>query len=182
MITLDEFRNLKVGDKVRLYTYTKNTHPANWSTEMLLVSGEVVTIKDFRNCGRGICHFIIEELEDPWLFWYGNIYEIDKPVKKEPAPLTVKVDKPKKPAVSVHKIINDAMKKKDRYVSLFIGPYGTSVSVYPYSDEEKDYNPVAEAYAKVSSVLSDNIYGKSTRDVRMSLEEALNYLKEALVE
>lgn len=36
----------------------------------------------------------------------------------------------------IHKIIDDAMEKKDRYVTVYIGKHGTSVNVYPV-DESK---------------------------------------------
>ena len=43
--------------------------------------------------------------------------------------------------VDIHKIIDDAMEKKDRSVSIFIHGDSTSVSVYPYSEENKRWIP-----------------------------------------
>lgn len=34
-------------------------------------------------------------------------------------------------------VIEDAMVKKDRYVSIFFGPHGTTVSVYPITEDEE---------------------------------------------
>lgn len=36
----------------------------------------------------------------------------------------------------VQKLIDDAMTKKDRYVTLFIGPEAVTVSVFPLTEEE----------------------------------------------
>lgn len=38
----------------------------------------------------------------------------------------------------VHKIIDEAMKARDRSVSIYFGEFGTSVSVYPYPDPEDE--------------------------------------------
>ena len=38
-------------------------------------------------------------------------------------------------AVDIHKIIDDAMEKKDRAVIIYISAYGVNVNVSPYSDE-----------------------------------------------
>lgn len=48
-----------------------------------------------------------------------------------------------KPAtdVDIHKIIDDAMEKKDRSVTIFIGKEGTTVSVYPYEDTPREWIP-----------------------------------------
>ena len=35
----------------------------------------------------------------------------------------------------IHKLIDDAMEKKDRSVTIFFGKLGTSVSVYPITDD-----------------------------------------------
>jgi len=47
------------------------------------------------------------------------------------------VKKSSKPAtdVDIHKIIDDAMEKKDRSVTIFINKDATTVSVYPYEDK-----------------------------------------------
>lgn len=34
-------------------------------------------------------------------------------------------------------VLDDAMVKKDRYVSIFFGPHGTTVSVYPIAEDEE---------------------------------------------
>lgn len=38
----------------------------------------------------------------------------------------------------IHKFIDECMNKKDRYVTIYIGENGVSVSVYPLVDEEDD--------------------------------------------
>lgn len=35
-------------------------------------------------------------------------------------------------------VIDDAMVKKDRYVSIFFGPHGTTVSVYPITEDDEE--------------------------------------------
>lgn len=37
----------------------------------------------------------------------------------------------------VYDIIDEVGKRKDIYVSIFIGPAGTSISVYPYDEENE---------------------------------------------
>lgn len=44
----------------------------------------------------------------------------------------------------IHNLIDEAMEKKDRYVSVFISDTGVSISVYPM--DERGYDPVAKAY------------------------------------
>jgi predicted amidophosphoribosyltransferase len=41
--------------------------------------------------------------------------------------------------VDIHKIIDDAMEKKDRSVTIFITKDTTSVSVYPYEDKPREW-------------------------------------------
>lgn len=41
--------------------------------------------------------------------------------------------------VNIHKIIDDAMEKKDRSVTIFIGKDATTVSVYPYEDKAREW-------------------------------------------
>lgn len=52
-------------------------------------------------------------------------------------------EKPVKPAtdVDIHKIIDDAMEKKDRSVTIFINKDATTVSVYPYEDKAREWIP-----------------------------------------
>ena len=38
----------------------------------------------------------------------------------------------------VRELIEDAMQKRDRSVSIYFSPYGFSVAVYPWSDEEEE--------------------------------------------
>lgn len=38
----------------------------------------------------------------------------------------------------IHRIIEHAMEKRDRSVSIFFGKEGVSLSVYPYSEEEDE--------------------------------------------
>lgn len=44
----------------------------------------------------------------------------------------------------IHKIIDDAMEKKDRYVTVFISSVGTSVYVHPHNDEKSAWKIVAD--------------------------------------
>lgn len=38
----------------------------------------------------------------------------------------------------IHQMIDDAMRKRDRYVSIFLSPDGgMSVDIYPYPDDEE---------------------------------------------
>lgn len=41
--------------------------------------------------------------------------------------------------VDIHKIIDDAMEKKDRSITIFIGEAGTSVYVNPYEDKPREW-------------------------------------------
>ena len=52
-------------------------------------------------------------------------------------------EKPVKTAtdVDIHKIIDDAMEKKDRSVTIFISKDATTVSVYPYEDKPREWVP-----------------------------------------
>ena len=43
------------------------------------------------------------------------------------------------PIVDIHKIIDDAMEKKDRYVTIFISKEGTTINVHPYEDKESKW-------------------------------------------
>lgn len=42
------------------------------------------------------------------------------------------------PVKLIRKIIDDMANKKDRYVSIFMGKYGTSISVYPLEEEKEE--------------------------------------------
>lgn len=37
----------------------------------------------------------------------------------------------------IHDVIDDAIEKKDRYVSLYFGEYGCSVFIYPMNEDEE---------------------------------------------
>lgn len=43
--------------------------------------------------------------------------------------------------VDIHKIIDDAMEKRDRSVTIFINKDATTVSVYPYEDKPREWIP-----------------------------------------
>lgn len=45
----------------------------------------------------------------------------------------VKIDE-----ILIHRIIEHAMEKRDRSVSIFFGKEGVSLNVYPYSEEEDE--------------------------------------------
>lgn len=45
-------------------------------------------------------------------------------------------------AVDIPKIIDEAMEKKDRSVTIFIGAQGTTVNVYPYQETEARWQPI----------------------------------------
>ena len=38
--------------------------------------------------------------------------------------------------VDIHKIIDDAMEKKDRTINVYIGQYGTSIYIHPYAENK----------------------------------------------
>lgn len=38
----------------------------------------------------------------------------------------------------IYKLIDENIKKKDRYVSIFVGECGTSISIYPLIEEDED--------------------------------------------
>lgn len=40
--------------------------------------------------------------------------------------------------IDIHKLIDECMEKKDRYITIFTSELGTSVSVYPMADEDED--------------------------------------------
>lgn len=48
------------------------------------------------------------------------------------------------PTIDILKIIDDAMVKKDRSVTILISPNGTSISVYPYSEEKPHWISVTD--------------------------------------
>ena len=53
----------------------------------------------------------------------------------------------------IHSIIDEAMADRDRYVSIYISPYGgVSVSVFPWPDEETLRN------MRASGLISHNDY------------------------
>lgn len=44
--------------------------------------------------------------------------------------------------VDIHRIIDEAIEKKDRSVSIFIGKDCTSINVYPYEDKLEEWIPI----------------------------------------
>lgn len=56
--------------------------------------------------------------------------EPEKPIQESSKPAT---------DVDIHKIIDDAMEKKDRSVTIFINKDATTVSVYPYEDKPTEW-------------------------------------------
>ena len=40
--------------------------------------------------------------------------------------------------VDIRQFIEEQIAKKDRYVSIYVGEYGTSISVYPLSEDDSD--------------------------------------------
>lgn len=73
-------------------------------------------------CGRygGLCNLFTCKFE-PYV-------EVD-PTLEEPKPSMSEI-------VDIQAIINDAMEKKDRYVSIFISPSGTNIMVNPLDDKK----------------------------------------------
>ena len=49
---------------------------------------------------------------------------------------------------NIHEIIDNAMKSKDRYVTIYCSESGTSVNVYPITDYEDDCNTEANIRCK----------------------------------
>lgn len=64
------------------------------------------------------------------------------PEKKAKARKKYKTKEPRTDGIDIHKIIDEAMEKKDRTVSIFIGEAGMSVNVSPRTDEEPRWIPV----------------------------------------
>ena len=72
------------------------------------------------------------------------------PIKPEPTPI-----KPQK--LDIQEIINDAMEKKDRYVSIIVTNEGhMSVNVYP--SEEENYVEEEDSRSKKASVRRKKLY------------------------
>lgn len=38
----------------------------------------------------------------------------------------------------IHKFIDECICKKDRYVSIYFGECGTTITVYPFTDDEEE--------------------------------------------
>lgn len=53
--------------------------------------------------------------------------------------------------IDVASIINEAMEKKDRYVSIFIGEAGTTISVYPHEDSKTTWKYLKEGSDPICS-------------------------------
>lgn len=64
--------------------------------------------------------------------------------------------------VDIHKVIDDAMEKRDRSVTIFISKEATTVSVYPYPDEEPRWIPVTLAYSSYPVAYKCSNCGRET--------------------
>ena len=40
--------------------------------------------------------------------------------------------------IDLNKLMDECLKRKDRYVAIFVGENGTSISIYPYTEKEKE--------------------------------------------
>lgn len=45
----------------------------------------------------------------------------------------------------IYRIINEAMEKKDRYVTIYCSETGTSISIYPLTEDDVDWPSVETA-------------------------------------
>ena len=50
--------------------------------------------------------------------------------------------------IDICKVIDEAMEKKDRSVTILISPNGTSISIYPYSEEKPHWISVIDSDGK----------------------------------
>lgn len=53
--------------------------------------------------------------------------------------------------IDIHKIIDDAMEKRDRTVFIYIGEHGTTVNITPF---EEEFNPLAHPETYVSDAIA----------------------------
>lgn len=91
--------------------------------------------------------------------------------------------------VDIHKLVDDVMEKKDRYVTIFISESGTGVYVYPYENDKASWKVITEPITGKQLFLCGNCnrtveqgypycpwcgeeLGYSTQDVANTLEEA----------
>lgn len=44
--------------------------------------------------------------------------------------------------INIHELIDEAIKKKDRSISILVTDAGTSVSIYPYNDRLEEWIPI----------------------------------------
>lgn len=58
--------------------------------------------------------------------------------------------------VDIHKLVDDAMEKKDRYVMIFISESGTSVYVYPYENEKASWRAFKDPGTGKQHILCGN--------------------------
>lgn len=88
-------------------------------------------------CGKDAAPGRFIKVRDCWtqegFHWYAACEECyNGETFKENEPLSeVTIHK----TVDIHRIINEAMEKKDRYVTIFISDMATSVNVYPTEDK-----------------------------------------------
>lgn len=71
---------------------------------------------------------------------YDNEFEIDNRFATYPAPAIKEIQEPKIEVdeTLIHRIIEHAMEKRDRSVSIFFGKGGVSINVYPYPEENEE--------------------------------------------
>lgn len=70
---------------------------------------------------------------------YDTEFELDNRYATYPAPAIKEVQEPKIEVDEdlIHRIIDNAMEKRDRSVFIYFGEAGVSVNIYPYSEEEE---------------------------------------------
>lgn len=81
---------------------------------------QVCAVCETKNTGDAIARGIIDGINDPCPYVVPPLH----------------INKKKDPHVDIHKIIDDAMEKRDRTVSIYIGEAGVSVTVSP-ADQDK---------------------------------------------
>ena len=72
--------------------------------------------------------------------------------------------------VDIHKLIYEAMEKKDRYVSLYISDYGMTVNIYPIEENKAHWIDIA---TDDSNTYDDDTYVCS--NCREVADEATHY-------
>lgn len=67
-------------------------------------------------------------------------------MSEESKTVTVRYDATHESPIDIHKLIDDAMEKKDRCLNIFITNVATSVYVYPCDDTEPKWTEVTAGY------------------------------------